>query len=163
MKLSTASAVHPALGGVSNQEIDLLNDFKVVHNLDTRNNDRRLSSFLAFTKWVERFVAPNGETALFKHVADGNAPADIEDIKHIGTNIAVLGKAPVFGKVKGTTSHGEDAKGEVEFYPLNQVKNQEFIWAAWADYSDKDLESGAVPEQFKKHVASTLKMFKKLL
>lgn len=51
-------------------------------------------------------------------------------------------------------SHGDDDKGNVEFYPLNQVKNQEFIWAAWADHSQSELTAdGAVHPEFMKNVA----------
>jgi len=86
----------------------------------------------------------------------------LDAIKRVGENVAIMGKAPVLAKVKGLDH--QEHKGEVVFYEQNQVKNHDFIWAAWTDYSTKALgANGEVPEQFMKDTAKTLKLIKNLL
>lgn len=79
----------------------------------------------------------------------------------MGNKIAIRGTAPVFGKIKG--SHFPEAEqGDIQFYHPSEVKNHEFIWAAWVNHKDSKADVDSL-KKFELDTAMTLNLLKKTM
>lgn len=137
-----------------------MNTFSVVHNMDVSTPAKQTSALKLFNQWVQRFVPVGaGRSPLVD--GEDNEPL-IAEIKKVGHQVAVRGKAPVFGKFKGFRYPALQLGGVHEF-AQNEVKIADFIRASWVNHSGSDLKEGMVDKQFFVDTAKTLNLIRRLM
>jgi len=114
-----------------------------------------------FNEWVERHMKTTRRT---KSLFDSKEAKEYGQAKEVAQHLVLRGKAPVFAKGK----KNDDRAGDIKEFNSNDnsvegIKNHEFVWAVWENFSEAELEDECVPHKYAESVAKTLALVKNVV